>query len=110
MKFETLKRSLDFTNLIKFGKQIDNNGFKLIININDTSSNRVRLGYIISKKTGKAVMRNRVKRIIREIFISFNKNNNKSLDIIIIARKPIYNLSLHDLKERIYSCIKHYLN
>ncbi|MBM3708973.1 MAG: ribonuclease P protein component [Actinobacteria bacterium] len=110
IKFETIKKSLEFKNIIRYGEQVENDNFKLVIIINDNFNDIVRLGYIVSKKIGRAVIRNRLKRVIKEIFRSFNKKNKKSLDLIVIAKKPISNLAFHALKEQIQSCIKNYLN
>jgi len=110
IKFETIKKSLDFKNIIRYGEQVENDNFKLVININDNINDIVRLGYIINKKIGNAVIRNRTKRIIKEILRSLNKKNKKSLDLIVIAKKPISNLTIHVLKEQIQNCIKNYLN
>jgi len=68
------------------------------------------LGYSISKKIGNAVTRNRVKRLLREIFRNLVKNNNKSIDFLIIAKKPIINLSFSGLKSLVNGSMQNYLD
>ncbi len=45
-----------------------------------------RLGVTVSKKVGKAVIRNKVRRRIKESYRSLELNIKKGYDIIIIAR------------------------
>ena len=47
-----------------------------------------RLGLSVSKKIGKAVVRNRVRRLVRESFRLIEGEMKKGYDIIFIARQP----------------------
>lgn len=53
---------------------------------------RPRLGMITTKRLGKAVRRNRVKRLLREFF-RLHKGILPPKDIVIIAKKGATNLS-----------------
>ncbi len=81
----------------------------MLILIADEDSNRLRLGYVINKKIGKAVVRNKIKRIIKEIFRNIKKYNKKSLDIVIITNKSICNTNFQDLQNQISNSIQSYL-
>ncbi len=70
----------------------------------------VRLGYAISKKTGNAVTRNRIKRLLKETFRKLDKNNNKSIDFLVVVKSQVVNLGFHDLCNQIYSTIGSYLS
>jgi ribonuclease P protein component len=60
-----------------------------------------RLGLVIAKKNVKlAVVRNRIKRIIRESF-RYNLNALHGLDVIVIARKKMSILDKHELREQL---------
>ncbi len=72
----------------------------------DQEINRLRLGYIISKKIGKAVERNRIKRLIKEVFRNLEKENTESFDILFIAKKSICNLNYPDLKNQIANSVQ----
>ena len=61
-----------------------------------------RFGISVPKKTGNAVVRNRIKRQVRSA-IGQSTDFNKSLDIIIIVRKnyeiTAFNQTLSEIKE-----------
>ena len=54
---------------------------------NDLSLTHARVGIAVSKKVGKAHDRNRLKRIIRELFRQHHLKN-KNFDYLIVAQKP----------------------
>lgn len=60
-----------------------------------------RLGIIVSKKIGKAVIRNYARRKIREVFRRIKANIQPSLDIVIIAGKGVASLPFPVLEKKI---------
>ena len=52
-----------------------------------------RLGTTVSRKVGNAVVRNRVKRAIREWFRQHRSQLPQSTDMVVIARPPAAELS-----------------
>jgi ribonuclease P protein component len=63
--------------------------------------NRVRLGIIASKKIGNAVVRNRAKRRIREVFREIKSRINPAMDVVIISGKDLVLLPFSTLEQRI---------
>jgi len=61
-----LKRSVDFEKVFKKGKRAFSNSLTLIY----FKSESLKVGYAVSKKHGKSVKRNRIKRLLRESFRS----------------------------------------
>ncbi|MBN1298890.1 MAG: ribonuclease P protein component [Actinobacteria bacterium] len=107
--FETLKKNSDFESFRKRNVQVNSEYFKVILIKLDDSSDRLRLGYVVSKKIGKAVERNKLKRQIKEIFRNLQKINKDSFNILIIAKKPIMNLGFNSLKDQILKSLQPYL-
>lgn len=58
-----------------------------------------RIGLSVSKKVGNAVVRNRVKRYIRQAFLELEDKIEHQYDYIIIARVPTKDLDFHQLKK-----------
>jgi ribonuclease P protein component len=62
-----------------------------------------RLGITVTKKTGNAVKRNRIKRLIREFFRLNKSMFPEGHDVVIMAKKNIppltYNQACHELTE-----------
>jgi ribonuclease P protein component len=76
-------------------------------NINDDFC---RIGYIITKKIGNAVIRNKIKRRFRHIIRDIIKNDQKLMkkdhDYIIIAKKSINSIDFSDIERDIKYCLK----
>lgn len=60
----TIKKNFEFKRVLSRGKFV--NGNNITVYFFPTRLNQVRYGFAVGKKAGKAVDRNRIKRIIRE--------------------------------------------
>lgn len=60
-----------------------------------------RLGISVSKKIGNAVRRNRVKRILREIFRRNKSLLEPFLDYVFVAKKRAYELTYREVLDEI---------
>lgn len=83
-----LKKSYQYKYVAKMGCRYHTPHFLILVKRN--SLNYPRLGITASRKIGNSVVRNRYKRIIKEVFRNY-KNYLNSYDISIIVKKKIMN-------------------
>lgn len=86
-KHERIKKRKDFLRIYEEGTRITSKHFIIIRNHNQAGHRR--LGVTVTKKTGDAVTRNRIKRVLREFFRLNKTPLPDSLDIVIIVKKGI---------------------
>ena len=89
-KINTLKKNYEFKNVLNKGKFYK--GKYVIIYIKNNKNNENRIGIAISKKIGKAVKRNRLKRLIRESYRLQKDSLKKCYDIVYIWNKQNDNI------------------
>jgi ribonuclease P protein component len=56
-----------------------------------------RLGVVVSRRVGNAVVRNRTKRLIREAFRATRDLWPPDIDVVVVARRPPGNATLEDV-------------
>ena len=101
-KHEILKKSIEFTNIINKNSKIKNKYYSLFF----VESNSTLFGISIPKKTGNAVVRNKIKRQIKNII-----DNNKSYiqsgyNYVIIIRKEIVELTYSEKEKELMALFK----
>ena len=81
-----LKSKSEIDRVIKSGKKVTRDSFNVFV----CQSEQTRVAFLVSKKIGTAVMRNRMKRLFRE---GYRLNKNKFLDkeVVIIIKRFIDN-------------------
>ena len=80
----TLKKNSDFRRLYSRGKSTVNPYMAVYCRRNGRGENRV--GYTVSTKLGHAVVRNRVRRRLREIYRLNSPALKSGWDIVVVAR------------------------
>lgn len=100
----SLKKSNDFQYVLQKGKWY--NGKLVSIYILSNNKNKNFLGVAVGKKAGKAVKRNRIKRIIREAYRVYDADILAGNTIVIVWKtKNLYeNLNFSVIKEDIFKC------
>ncbi|MDD6272934.1 MAG: ribonuclease P protein component [bacterium] len=97
-----IKKNEEIQKIIKNSKKIVNKYFIIYLVNNNLKYNRYCVS--VSKKIGKANIRNLYKRRIKDILM---KNNfNSSNDYVIILRKPILDISYQEINNEIIKCLK----
>ena len=78
-----LKKQKDFNAVFSKGKRVYSKTLTLLF----LESDKFRFGISISKKHGKATVRNRIKRLIRASIIEVNKEFNfKNYNVVILPK------------------------
>ncbi len=80
----TLKRNNDFRRLYAKGRSYA--GPVLVTYVMKNRCRTVRIGITTSKKIGKAVIRNRSRRVIREAFRMISEEVRPGYDLVFVAR------------------------
>lgn len=95
----SLKTKAEFKRVFDHSKKINQKHLLALFIKNKMV--HARLGIIVSKRVSKsAVVRNRIKRIVRESF-RLNQNYLTGLDIIVIARQQCDTLDKFNLRQGI---------
>ena len=94
-KHEIIKSHKEFNNIIHNANFIKNNYFAIYYIENNLEKNRY--GIAISKKFGKAYIRNYYKRITRNIIDEHKKSFSNNKDYIIMIKRTCLNVKYNEL-------------
>ena len=97
-------RSSDYQALYKTGYKIHSSHFVLFGRRNTLGDSR--LGITASRKVGGAVVRNRVKRLFREIFRRTLNQIPSGFDMVVNAKSGCNNAHYDDLRAEFLTAVK----
>lgn len=84
----SLKKDKEFRFLYKKGVSVPGDTVVLYYHVNKRmQKSGLRLGITVSKKIGNAVVRNRIRRLIREAYRQIEPSLPFGYDLVIVARK-----------------------
>ena len=99
-----LKRNSDFNYVFKKGQSSPSK--YIVFYFAPTKNTSPRIGIVVSKKIGKAVTRNHVKRLMRESLRKYQDDIISNVNLVYIVRSGIENLSYEDVDKLIYETLK----
>lgn len=80
-----LKKDREFQLIYNSGRK--SFGYYSLIFFKKNNQNLKRCGFVVSKKTGNAVCRNRLKRLFREYYRKYEEQIKDNYDIIFVAKR-----------------------
>jgi len=94
-----LKKNYQFKYIYNKGKSVSCSDLVLYYAKNNTK--RIKIGFSVSKKIGKATVRNQIKRRLREAVRTNIELFNSSYNYIFVARNQILDSTYQDIVDSI---------
>ncbi|MFD3450512.1 ribonuclease P protein component [Microbacteriaceae bacterium 4G12] len=104
-KMNRIKKNEDFQTVFQNGISNANRQF-VLYQLDKPNQPYFRIGLSVSKKIGNAVMRNRIKRMIRQVFTELKEAIDSEKDFVIIARKPCAEMEYEEFKKSLIHVLK----
>lgn len=101
---ETLKKNREFKTVYEKRKSIADSNLALYYTL--SQNNITRFGISVSSKVGNSVVRNRLKRQIKEILRLNHDTISEGYDIIFVVRIRCRNIGFEKIKESVYHLLR----
>ena len=92
----TIKQNYEFRRLYSKGKSCAN--AYLVVYCRKNRAGRSRIGYTVSNKVGHAVVRNRIRRRLREIYRLHERQIARGYDLVVVSRVRARTADYHQLE------------
>lgn len=100
-----IKKNDEFQEVFKQGISVANRQFVIYV-LDKPEQAYFRIGLSVSKKIGKAVVRNRVKRYVRQVFHEERDRIQTGKDYVIIARVPVATMEYEEVKKSLLHVLR----
>ncbi|WP_415520461.1 MAG: ribonuclease P protein component [Desulfovibrio aminophilus] len=84
-----LRKSPEFSRCFGQGRKFSSKSFLLFVSARPDGPRQFRLGMAVSRKMGRAVVRNRIKRVVREFFRLHQDRISGPLDIVLVPKRSL---------------------
>ncbi len=101
-KEKIIKKSTTFTEIISKKQNLKNKYFSIYY----VNSSETLYGITVPKKIGKAHVRNKIKRQIKNIIVTNEKDIQNNYNYVIIIKEAVKKLNYSDLEKELISLIK----
>lgn|SRR5574344_10310 len=102
-KENRLKKRKQFNWTFKNGTAIHSKALVLVFT---SSRGTKKIGFSVSKKVGKAVIRNKVKRRLREILTKYILKIADNHTLIFVAKQEINSISFFEIENQVINLLK----
>ncbi|UOQ95524.1 ribonuclease P protein component [Halobacillus shinanisalinarum] len=92
-----VKKNEEFQQVFQHGQSFANRQLVLYY-LKKEDQQHFRIGLSVSKKIGSAVVRNQIKRYLRQAFHELEGEIISHYDFVIIARKPTHQMEFNEIK------------
>ena len=96
-----LRRRAEFLAVQRSGRRVHTKHFIVAVRARPTPEEPTRLGVTVTKRVAKAVGRNRVKRLVREVFRRNGHYFPSACDVVIIAKSGAPLLGYDDVADEL---------
>lgn len=103
-KKQRINKGRDFRNIYRAGRRI--NGRYVVVFFRKSGQEYSRVGFVVSKKVGNAVIRNRAKRRLRAIINQIMPHFNTPFDMVINARPGISEASSDRIEKDLLNTLR----
>ncbi len=104
-KEQRVKKNSEFQEIFSKGTSFANRQF-VVYSLKKEQQPYFRIGLSVSKKIGNAVVRNQIKRYVRQAFLELKDDIIEGFDYVIIARRPASEMSFHEVKKSLIHVLK----
>lgn len=98
-----IRKATEFQECREKGRKVFSK--HLICLFNHNTFTHPRIGLIVTKKTGSAVVRNRWKRIIRDFFRTHPAQFHKAMDYVFVVKSTTKNKPPEDIRTELSSLV-----
>ncbi len=99
-----LTKNFEYIKVYQAGRRWSSPFFTVYIKENGLDT--TRLGVSVSKRIGNSVVRNRIKRRLKEVFKKNTKKIKKGFDVVISAKKPARDADFWVVEKEVINLLK----